>query len=67
MELVKHVLQYISGTLNLSLKFDREADMPDNVIRYTDSDFARLKTNQKLIGGYVFMLIRADISHSSKL
>ena len=38
-ELVKHVLQYVSGTLHLGLKFDREADTLDDVVRYTDSDY----------------------------
>ncbi len=66
-ELVKHVLRYVSGTLELSLKFDREADTPDNVIGYTDSDFAGSKPDQKSTGGYVFMLAGAAISHLSKL
>ena len=39
-ELVKHVLRYVSGTLELGLKFNVEADTPDDVVGYTDSDFA---------------------------
>ncbi len=66
-ELVKHVLRYVSGTLELGLTFDGEADTPDDVIRYTDSDFAGSKTDRKSTGGYVFMLAGAAISHSSKL
>ena len=36
-ELVKYVLRYVFGTLQLGLKFDGEEDTPDDVIRYTDS------------------------------
>ncbi len=66
-ELVKHVLRYVSGTLELGLTFDGEADTPDHVIGNTDSDFAGSKTDRKSTGGYVFMLAGAAISHSSKL
>ena len=37
----------IYKTLDLSLKFDGEADMPDDVVKYTDSDFAGSKTDRK--------------------
>ena len=66
-ELVKRVLRYVSGTLHLGLTYDREADTPDDVIGYTDSDFAGSKPDQKSTGGYVFMLAGATISYSSKL
>ena len=66
-ELMKHVLQYVSGILDLSLKFDGEADMSDDVVGNKNSDFAGSKTDHKSTGRYVFMLARAAISHSSKL
>ncbi len=66
-ELVKHVLRYVSGTLELGLKFDREANRPDDVIGYTDSDFAGSKPDRKSTEGYVFMLAGVAISHLSKL
>ena len=66
-EFVEHVLRYVSETLELGLTFDGEADIPNDVIGYTDSHFAGLKTNQKFTGSYVFMLAGAAISHSSKL
>lgn len=37
----------MSKTLNLVLKFDREVDTQDDVVRYIDFDFTRTKTNQK--------------------
>ena len=66
-ELVKYILRYISGILCLGLIFDREVDTPDDVIGYTNSDFAKSKPDRKLTGGYVFMLAKAAISHLSKL
>lgn len=66
-KLLKYVLQYISQTLDLCLKFDKETDTSNDVIGYTDSDFLVLKTNQKSTRGYFFILVRAAISHFSKL
>ena len=66
-ELVKHVLWYISKRLDLGLKFDGEADTPDNVVEYTDSNFAGSKTDRKSTWSYVFMLAGAVISYLSKL
>ncbi len=66
-ELVKNVLRYVSGTLELGLKFNGEADNTDDVIGYTDSDFAGSKPDRKSSGSYVFMLVGVAISHSSKL
>ena len=51
----------------MGLTFDGGVDTPDDVIGYTDSDFAGSKTDRKSTGGYVFMLAGAAISHSSKL
>ena len=47
--------------------FYGEADMPNDVVGYTDSNFAKLKTDWKSTGGYIFLLTRVVISHSSKL
>ncbi len=66
-KLVKYILQYVSGTLKLSLKFDGAADTPDDMVGYTDSDFAGSKIGQKSTEAYDFMLVGATISHLSKL
>lgn len=55
-KLVKHILWYISSTLGLGLKFNVEADTLDDVIGYIDSNFARSKTDQKLIEGLFLYL-----------
>ena len=44
-ELAKHILGYISGTLELELTFDDTADTLDDVIKYIDSDFAGSKSD----------------------
>lgn len=62
-----HVLQYVSGTLQLGLKFDEETETQDDVLGSIDSHFARLKPDQKSTGDYVFMLAGVAISHSSNL
>lgn len=64
---VKHILYYISKILYLGFTFDREADTLDDMIGYTDSDFAGSKLNRKSTRGYVFMLVGVAISHLSKL
>lgn len=51
----------------MGLTFNKEADIPDNVIGYIDFDFAGSKTNWKLTRGYVFILVGAAISYLSKL
>ena len=65
--LVKQVLRYVSGTLNKGLVFDGSADTPNDVVGYTDADFAGTKTGRKFTSGYVFLLAGAAISHCSKL
>ena len=66
-ELVKHVLPYVSGTLDFGLKLDGEVNISDDVVGYIDSNFAGSKTDPKSTGGYVLMLAGATISHLSKL
>ena len=51
----------------MSLKLNRETDTQDDIVGYIDSNFAESKTDRKSTRGYVFMLARVAISHSSKL
>lgn len=46
-DFVKYVLQYVFAILELSLTLDGEVNILDNIIGYTDSNFARLKINWK--------------------
>jgi hypothetical protein len=60
--LVKRVLRYIADIINVDLTFERS----DDLIGYSDSDFADLKDKKHSTEEYVFMLADGAITHSSK-
>jgi hypothetical protein len=65
--LVKRVLRYIAGTINVDLIFERSNDQhSDDLIDYSDSDFVGLKDKRHSTKNYVFMLAEDAISHSFK-
>ena len=64
-DLVQRVLRYVAGTPDLGLVFRK--DSKDDLIGYSDSDFARLIDGRKSIGAYVFMLVGTPILYSYKL
>lgn len=66
-KLVKLILWYVFKTLELDLKVDKKADIPNNIVGYIDSDIADSKSDRKSNGGYVFMLAKVAISHLSNL
>ncbi len=51
--------------LNLGPTFRKNS--AENLIRYSDSDYADLIDGRKSTGTYVFMFAGGTISHSSKL
>ncbi len=61
------MLSYISETPCLGSTFDFGATIPENVVGYTDSDFAESKPDQKSTGRYIFMLAGETISQYLKL
>ncbi len=63
--LVVQVFRYLSGTLDLGITF--QADSSDELVGYTDSDYAGLVDGRKSTGGYIFMLSGGPLSHQSKL
>jgi hypothetical protein len=65
--LVKRVLRYVAGTINVDLTFERSNDQQsDDLIDYNDSDFVDLKDKRHSTRRYVFMLVDETIIHSSK-
>ena len=62
--LLKTVFRYVSETLDVGLTFTDDA--ADDLIGYTDADFAEAIDGHKLTGDYVFMLARGCISHQAK-
>ncbi len=63
--MVIQIFRYLSRTLNLRIAFT--ADSEDELVSYTDSDYAGLIDGQKSTGGYIFILFGGPLSHQSKL
>ncbi len=63
--LVVQVFRYLSATLGLEITF--KANSENDLVGYTDSDYAGLVDGQKSVGGYIFMLSGGFLSHQSKL
>ena len=63
-----HVLQYLQGSRDCGLPYQQQNNSVDNnnIIGYTDSDWAGANTSQKSIGRYVFMLAGSPISWQAK-
>ncbi len=51
--LVIQIFSYLSGTLDLGTTFT--ADSEDDLVGYTDSDYAGLVDDRKSTGGYIFL------------
>jgi hypothetical protein len=64
--LIKRVLRYVAGTMDIGLTFQKGGLDTNDLIGYSDSDFAGLKDKRHSTGGYIFSLAGGVISHSSK-
>jgi hypothetical protein len=67
--LIKRVLRYVVEITNVELRFNRDVNnshLDDDLVSYSDSDFADLKDKRHSTDEYVFMLVDEAISHSSK-
>jgi hypothetical protein len=63
--LIKRILRYVVEIINVDLTFNKQSKN-DDLIDYSDSDFAELKDKRHSIDEYVFMLVDETISHLSK-
>ncbi len=63
--MVNQIFRYSSGTLDLGITFT--SDPEDELVGYTDSDYARLIDGRKSTGVYIFILSGRLLSHQSKL
>lgn len=66
-KLIKHVLQYQSGILELGLRFDKKVNTSDDLFGYINSDLAKSKTDWKSTRDFVFILARAVIIDLSQI
>ncbi len=55
----------MAGTFDLGLMSRKDSE--DDIVGYSDSDYAGLIDGRKSTGAYVFMFAGGPISHSSKL
>lgn len=62
---LQRVIRYLLGTLDVGLVFRKDTE--DDIVGYSDSDYAGTKDGRKSTGAYTFMLVGALISHYSKL
>ena len=62
---LQRIMRYISSTLNTGLVFRKDTE--DDIVGYSDSDYAGTKDGRKSTGAYTFLLAGAPISHCSKL
>ncbi len=63
--LVIQIFRYLSRILDLGITFT--ADSEDELVGYTDSNYAGLIGGQKFTGSYILMLSGRPLSHQSKL
>ncbi len=59
------IFWYLFATLGLGITFTESSK--NDLIGYTDSDYAGLVGDQKSTGGYIFIFSGALLSHQSKL
>ena len=62
--LVIQIFRYLAWILELGINF--KSNVTDELVGYTDSDWARLKDGQRSTGGYAFLFSVRPVSHQSK-
>ena len=60
--LVTQIFRYLARTLGIKFR----SDATDELMGYTDSDWAGLKDGRKSTGGYVFLFSGGLVSYQSK-
>ncbi len=58
------IFRYLAGTLELGITF--KSNITDELIGYTDSDWAGLKDGRRSTGGYAFLFSGGPVSYQSK-
>lgn len=61
----KHILLYLSGSINLGLTYRRLGDVPQ-IIGYSDSDWAACRFSRRSICRYVFVICGGAVSWRAK-
>ena len=61
--LIIQIFRYLAGTLELSITF--KSNVIDELVEYTESDWAWLKDGRRSTGGYALLLSGRPVSHQS--
>ena len=56
----RHIMRYIKGTLNYSIKYD--GDSGNGLIGYSDADWAENKDDRHSMTGFIYLLANGAIS-----
>jgi hypothetical protein len=65
-QLIEKIFRYLVDTISLKLTF-KKSSISNDLIEYSDSNFASHMNDRKFISEYVFLLAEIAISHSFKL
>ncbi|XRB10534.1 retrovirus-related Pol polyprotein [Pseudoscourfieldia marina] len=63
----KHVLRYLSGTINRGIKYNTNSNIPLKLIGYCDASWGDNHENRRSTSGYIFFLNGGPISWASYL
>jgi hypothetical protein len=65
-QLIEKIFRYLADTISLRLTF-KKSSISDDLIEYSDSNFASHMNDRKFISEYAFLLAEIAISYSFKL
>jgi hypothetical protein len=65
-QLIEKIFRYLVDTISLRLTFKKSL-ISEDLVEYSDSDFADHMNDRKFIDEYAFLLAKIAISHSFKL
>jgi hypothetical protein len=65
-QLIEKIFRYLIDTISLRLMLKKNL-ISENLVEYSDSDFADYMNDRKFIDEYAFLLAKIAIFHSFKL
>jgi hypothetical protein len=63
---VKRIFRYLKGTLSLGIEYSRDARRGNELVGYSDADYAGDRDNRRSTSGFVFMLAGGPITWASR-
>lgn len=63
---VKRIFRYLKGTLNLGIEYSRDARRGNELVGYSDADYAGDRDSRRSTSGFVFMLAGGPITWASR-